>query len=321
MSDVFPHTLKELTPDIIRLTFQLPLGIDHAHCYFVRGDSGEWIVVDTAVAYPGTEDVWRNVIAGLDAPVGRIFITHYHPDHVGGGGLVHEITGAPVFEGELDFNACLAAWAPPASKRRFSGLLEAHGFDMEVAAGAQAADEILAANVRHHPHPLFVDEGDVVDGWAVIHLPGHAPGHLVLMRDDVMISGDVLLNRITPNISRDLQSGPDPLARYLETLERIAVLAPVRTYPGHGSPIENPAERAGEIKLHHDARLALTLSALDEGERTAYQASFTVFPDTLPPFLRRFAFLETLAHLEYLVLKGEITRVEPSQGPIAYVAH
>ena len=146
MTDVFPHTVKEMTPDIIRLTFQLPLGIDHAHCYFVRGVSGEWIVVDSAVAYPGTEAVWRSVIAELDAPVGRIFITHYHPDHVGGGGLVHEITGAPVFEGELDFNACLAAWAPPANKRRFSGLLEAHGFDMDVAAGAQASDEILAAN-------------------------------------------------------------------------------------------------------------------------------------------------------------------------------
>ena len=232
----------------------------------------------------------------------------------------HEITGAPVFEGELDFNACLAAWAPPANKRRFSGLLEAHGFDMDVAAGAQASDEILAANVRHHAAPLFVDEGDVVDGWDVIHLPGHAPGHLVLMRDNVMISGDVLLNRITPNISRDLQSGPDPLARYLETLDRIALIAPERTYPGHGSPIENPAERAGEIKLHHDERLAITLSALDAGPRTAYESSYTVFPDDLPPFLRRFAFLETLAHLEYLALKGDIQRIEAPGQPIQYTA-
>ena len=40
MSEIFPHTVEELTPDILRLTFQLPLGIDHAHCYFVRGESG-----------------------------------------------------------------------------------------------------------------------------------------------------------------------------------------------------------------------------------------------------------------------------------------
>ncbi|CAB4696912.1 MAG: MBL fold metallo-hydrolase [Actinobacteria bacterium] len=318
MSAGLPHTFQELGADIRQLTFQLPLGIDHVHCYFVRGASGAWIVVDTAVAYPGAEAVWREAIARLDAPVGHIFVTHYHPDHVGGADLVHELTGAPVIEGDRDFQACLAAWAPPTRTHRFAGLLDAHGFDPAIAAAAQAADELLAPNIRYHPNPTLTREGESVDGWEVLHLPGHAAGHLVLIREGVMISGDVLLNRITPNVSRDAQSGDDPLARYFETLERIAMLAPTRAYPGHGSVIDDPARRATEIRLHHDERLAVTRGTLDAGPMTAYEASFLVFAQDLPPTLRRFAFLETLAHLEYLANRGKIVRVESTGHPVVY---
>jgi hypothetical protein len=38
--------------------------------------------------------------------------------------------------------------------------------------------------------------------------------------------------------------------------------------------------------------------------------SLEVFPDELPPVLRRFATAETLAHLERLVREGRIVRGE-----------
>lgn len=314
----FPAHLRALGPNIQRLTFELPLGIDHAHCYFLRGESGGWILVDTAVAYPGSEEHWRSALAALDGPLEKILVTHYHPDHVGGAGLVAELTGAPVYEGALDFRNCLAVWSPPFEKNRFLPLLRRHRFPLEVGEGAQAADVELAQHIRYEPSPVLVEAGDRIDGWEVLHLPGHAPGHLAFLRDGVLASGDVLLARITPNVSLDLQSGPDPLGDYLETLRRVIALDLGRALPGHGSVIDDPTGRAREIAAHHDVRLALTASSLAEGPRTAYEASFTVFPDELPPFLRRFAFFETLAHLEYLALRGAVERIEADDETVSY---
>ena len=58
---------------------------------------------DSAVAYPGTEAVWRSVIAELDAPVGRIFITHYHPDHAGCADWLSQGHGAPVWMSSAEY--------------------------------------------------------------------------------------------------------------------------------------------------------------------------------------------------------------------------
>lgn len=310
--------MRELAADVRRLTFQLPLGIDHAHCYFLRGESGGWILVDTAVAYPWVEEHWRSALAMLDGPLEKILVTHYHPDHVGGAGLVAELTGAAVYQGRLDFRDCLAVWSPPYEKNRFLPLLRRHRFPLEIGEKAQEADVVLARHIRYEPDPVLVEAGERIDGWEVLHLPGHAPGHLAFLRNGLLASGDVLLAGITPNVSLDLQSGPDPLGDYLETLGRVIDLDPARALPGHGTVIDDPAGRAREIAVHHDQRLALTASSLAGGPRTAYEASLTVFPDELPPFLRRFAFLETLAHLEYLALRGAVERLEADDGTASY---
>ena len=77
----------------------------------------------------------------------------------------------------------------------------------------------------------LVDEGDVVQAggrnWRVLHLPGHADGHIALHDDEGgrLIGGDVLLDEITPNVGRWPDTAPDPLGRYLATLRRVADLA------------------------------------------------------------------------------------------------
>jgi len=41
-------TPLELEPGILRLTFPLPTGPRHVHCYLLRGDDG-WTLVDTGL--------------------------------------------------------------------------------------------------------------------------------------------------------------------------------------------------------------------------------------------------------------------------------
>ena len=70
-----------LEPGVLRLTLPLPTGPRHVHCYFLRVDDG-WMLIDTGLGL--METPWDEILSQLDGPVVRIFITHMHPDHVGG---------------------------------------------------------------------------------------------------------------------------------------------------------------------------------------------------------------------------------------------
>src|SRR5207245_1669054 len=77
-------------------------GSDHSHGYRLRSPTGGWTLVDTGLGVDDPEAVWAPVLAELDAPVERVVITHFHPDHVGGARDAAEVTGAPVLEGRED---------------------------------------------------------------------------------------------------------------------------------------------------------------------------------------------------------------------------
>ena len=47
------------------------------------------------------------------AEVARIFVTHFHPDHVGAAADVAELTRAPVHQGALDYAQCELVWGNP----------------------------------------------------------------------------------------------------------------------------------------------------------------------------------------------------------------
>ena len=87
---------------------------------------------------------------------------------------------------------------------------------------------------------------------ATAWVPGHADGHLALHRDGVLIAGDSLLTPITPAIGLYPESRPDPLGDYFYTLAAIAELDPRVSYGGHAGTIDAPAERARQIREHHD---------------------------------------------------------------------
>ena len=74
--------MQELPGGIRRLTFPLPLGIDHVHCYLLPGADG-WTLVDTGLGLPDAAARWEAALEGVE--VARIVITHFHPDHAGGG--------------------------------------------------------------------------------------------------------------------------------------------------------------------------------------------------------------------------------------------
>jgi glyoxylase-like metal-dependent hydrolase (beta-lactamase superfamily II) len=299
-----PH---ELAPGIVRITFPLPLGIDHVHCYLLAsGDA--WTLVDTALALPGVPERWAEIASRYE--IARIFITHFHPDHVGAAGVVAELTGADAHQGRLDWEQCIAVWGGARPRGHVAEYLSRHGMPEEEAGAIQGESDLMDSIVRFAPDPILVDDGDRIDGWEAVHLPGHADGHMCLFRDGVLIAGDALLGDITPNVGLWPESRPDPLGDYLGSLREIVRRAPRIAFPGHGGVIDDPAARAHEIIEHHEERLERAADALRDGPRNGYEVSMRLFPDALSPGLRRFALVETLAHLEYLVRRGVLVRGE-----------
>jgi glyoxylase-like metal-dependent hydrolase (beta-lactamase superfamily II) len=291
--------MDELRPGVLRVTFSLPLGIDHVHCYLLRSSGGGWTLVDTGLGVDDPEAAWRPVLDALDAPVERIVVTHLHPDHVGGSADVAALTGAPVHQGRLDYEQCLGAWGDERTPAGSAAHLAAHGMPAELVERVRAESVWLRGRVRFVRDPVLLDPGDEVDGWEVLHLPGHADGHIALVKDGVLVAGDTILGRITPTVGLYQQSRPDPLADYLESLRRIAGLGTVVAYAGH------------------EERMGAALHALIDEPRSGYAVSLDLFPSELPAGQRRFALAETLAHLERLVAEGRARRTE-ADGAVLY---
>jgi glyoxylase-like metal-dependent hydrolase (beta-lactamase superfamily II) len=300
--------LTELEEGIVRVTFPLPLGIDHVHAYLLPLGGGGSLLVDTGLGLPGHEERWRRVFEEVGSPR-RIFVTHFHPDHVGGAAPAARAADAPVTQGAEDYELCVTVWGGDGAIGELSdAFMHEHGMPAEDTASVRASQDSLLPCVQFFRDPELVSESDEVEGWQVLHLPGHADGHLCLLRDGVLAAGDALLAGITPNVGRWPGGAPDPLGAYIGSLERIQELAPRLALPGHGEPIHDPAGRAAEILEHHEARLARTLALLDGRPRNAYDVSLELFPDALAPPLRRFALAETIAHLEHLELRGRVER-------------
>ena len=299
------------------MTFPLPLGIDHVHCYLLPDSDGSWTAVDTGLGLPGAGERWASILGELDGRVERIVITHFHPDHVGAAADLAEVTGAAVFQGAEDYGQCLRTWGEDGISERVPAYLRLHGVPDDEIATFRHEAQALGRLVRfvRDPEPLAV--GDTVAGWEVLPVPGHADGHLALIRDGILIAGDALLASITPNVGLYPDSRPDPLGDYISSLELIERLSPRIAFGGHGVAIDDPAGRARELISHHRDRLEQAAAALGETPQTAYALSFALWPEQLPTVLRRFALAETRAHLEYLVHRDAASRVD-GDGLVEY---
>jgi glyoxylase-like metal-dependent hydrolase (beta-lactamase superfamily II) len=88
-----------------------------------------------------------------------------------------------------------------------------------------------------------VAEGDGVAGFEVVHLPGHAPGQIALLRraDGVALTTDVFYSLddwgrdSPPHVPGDYYNLDTEQAR--ASLRRLAALEVAVAWPGHGEPL------------------------------------------------------------------------------------
>jgi glyoxylase-like metal-dependent hydrolase (beta-lactamase superfamily II) len=310
--------MDELVGGIRRVTLPLPTRPGHVHAYLLPGEDG-WTVVDTGVGLPDVKETWASELERAAGPVARVFVTHFHPDHVGAAADLHELTGAPVYQGALDYAQCELVWGNPLWSERLLEWFQVHGAPPEVTGELVGQSAVYRPFIRYQRDPILVTPGEQLDGWELVAAPGHADGQLCLLEEGVLIAADHLLGRITPTVGLWPASRADPLGDYLGALETTIALEPEVALPGHGDPIEDPAGRARELVEHHRLRLEETAAALGGEPRTGYELSLVLFGEDLLPAGRRFAVAETLSHLERLVHENGALRHEAG-GRVAYTA-
>ena len=310
--------MSELPAGIRQVTLPLPTRPGHVHTYLLPGDDG-WTLVDTGIGLPDAKDTWRAELEQLDGPVARIFVTHFHPDHIGAAADLHELTGAPVYQGALDYAQCELVWANPAWSERLLDWFRLHGTPDDVTEELVGQGSIYRPFIRYQRDPVLMQPGEHLDGWELVAAPGHADGQLCLLKDGILVAADHVLDPISPTVGLWPASRSDPLGDYLESLDRTIALNANVALPGHGDVIRDPTGRARELQEHHRIRLEETAAALDEEPRSGYELSLALWGNDLKPAARRFAVAESLSHAERLVRMGAASRHEDDRS-VSYTA-
>ncbi len=202
------------------------------------------------------------------APEGphRVVVTHAHPDHASG--------AEAIAERWPDARLEKYPWPGRDARYRVSWVRLADG------------DRVETGSTSLH----------------VVHTPGHAPDHIALWNPETrtLFTGDLVILGGTVVIPA---SGGGDLLDYLESLRKIVALKPVRLFPAHGDPIDDPIAIVEQYLEHRQQREQQVLTALDAGRETVEAMVASIYQG-LAPALVPMAQESVLAHLRKLEREG-----------------
>jgi glyoxylase-like metal-dependent hydrolase (beta-lactamase superfamily II) len=286
-----------------------------------------------------TDDSYNTLVEGLAqtgfeiADVQGVLVTHIHPDHYGLAGRIREASGAWVALHPADAALIQDRYDEPTDLlARMGAMLRRDGVPAEEIAALQNASMPARPGVMAVRPDVLIEDGDKpeIPGWELtaIWTPGHSPGHICLYEasNRLMLSGDHVLPRITPNISFHPQAGPNPLGDFLASLDKDAEFDSDEVLPAHEYRFADLQERVDELKAHHQARFDEALAAIRAGSTTTWlvaeHMTWNKPWDELKGWHRRAAAGEALAHLNYLRSRGVVYQEdgEPAHWRIADVA-
>ena len=336
----YPHAepptggaLLNVAPGVYWLRMPLPFVLNHINLWLLEDGDG-WTIVDCGFATDEARVHWDNIFAHhlqgkpLLRRIKRVIVTHFHPDHIGlcdwlceRFNLVPWMTQAEYLQAHVVHARVGGTEREPMAK-----MLMAHGLTDERLDAIVQRENLYLQGVPKLPnaHRRIRDNEHITIGantWRVIVGHGHAPEHASLYCEalKVFISGDMLLPRISTNISI-WPSAPeaDPLGDFLSALALYAELPDgTLVLPSHGLPFRGHHARIAALREHHGVRLERLRKVCAEPQR-AVDVLGLLFERKIEGHHVMFAMGEAIAHLNHLTRRGELRRCVNAESQVTF---
>ena len=273
-----------------------------------------------------TDEAWTSLQDGLAVAGGSmsdvraVMVTHIHPDHYGLAGRVREASGAWIGLHPADAVMLEARYGDTDELlASMTNLLTDSGVPEDKLPDLAMASMMVKRMVTMAAPDVLFEDGKEIDlpGWSLrtIWTPGHSPGHVCFFSEahKLLLSGDHVLPRITPNISVHSQQPSNPLGDYLESLLKVRNLGTEEVLPAHEYRFADLESRLEALIAHHGERLNEIEQVIGEFPgSTAWDITLKLHwsrPwDQIESFMQRQANGETLAHCVLLELHDRIRR-------------
>jgi len=271
--------IQRIIPGVCKIQLSMPFRMDHVNVYLLEGSP--LTLVDTGPMMEGVEEDLTGALRQLGhepSQLERIVLTHTHPDHMGLAAHLKEVSGAELLCHRLaapkvtDYRGAVVEemeellqlsqmlGLPPDLMRLNQEMMDQW---LEVA-GSTRADRLLEGGELLAGDPFAL---------RVIYTPGHSLDHIVLSLPDfrLLVTGDLLLDKITPN--PDIYPGEEGemlsgLPAFLESITGLMDMPVIQALPGHGNCISDFRGRIRDILTHHEQRKRYIVANLRGREMT-----------------------------------------------------
>ena len=327
MSDA-PHWTEPgaypVAEGIHRIPLPLPMdGLRAVNVYAIETEEG-LTLVDGGWAIEESRRRLDEALASLGhraSDITRFLVTHMHRDHYTQALALRRELGAHVSLGLGEKASLDVVQDERATSDPTVAVIRRAGAD-RVARGWEKAMSGQKPDVSLYADPdSWLDDGQRLSVGTrtldAVATPGHTQGHVVFadLADGLLFAGDHVLPTITPSIGFEPAQADQPLGDFLASLAKVRAMPDLRLLPAHGAVAASTHARIDELVAHHDERLALCLASVVAGRQTAYDVAVDLpwtrharRMDELDVFNAALASMETMAHLDLLAARGDVTR-------------